>query len=661
MWKTATIRATIAVAALASSWWIANALGSRLGADGWTLVESLLVILTWMLTALIAFSFWMATLGLGLALFRRRGPQSSATRLDVGARVAVLMPIYNESVARVFAGIEAMRHSLGETGEDGRFDFFVLSDTTDPDVWLQEEFAWQRADARPDTHCRVFYRHREDNAGKKAGNLRDFCERWGAGYHYLLVLDADSVMTGEVMLEMLRRMEADPGLGLLQTVPIPVNQDSFWARCQQFAAAAYGPLLARAFEAWAGDAGNYWGHNAILRTEAFMRHCGLSDLPGAKPLGGEVLSHDFVEAALMRRAGYKVRLASDLGGSYEECPPALPDYAQRDRRWCQGNLQHTRLIFESGIMPMSRLHFMFGVLAYLSSPLWLLAIVLGLMSSADFDGASEPSGPSCLVVFGVVMAMLLLPRLWALLALAAGREGAAGFGGWLALASSAVLETVVSVFAAPIMMLFHTRFVLTTLMGRMVGWNAQTRDGHDLSLRDALAAHGWQAAIGIVGTLVIVLTRPSALPWLSPVLIGAALAPLISVVLSSGRVGRALRRWGLLLTPSELSPEAVLGAQRRLIPEHRRQTDELGDDPFSSVLASPGLAMVHESILTASPTAKHSNPTALAHLAERDPGSLTPDEKRLLLSDPAAFHLAWTQRLYEPSDAALGYASTPTG
>ena len=352
--------------------------GPQSGTLSVVLLLLLSVLLFW-----IALSFWIATAGFVRLLFGTNSlqrPSSQASRsMPPDGRTAILMPVFNESPQRVFAGLRAIYESLQATGHGRSFDFFILSDSTDPDVWIAEELAWARLNQAVTGASSVFYRHRTFNSGRKAGNIADFCQRWGSAYRYMIVLDADSVMSGETLVEMARRMDQDAEIGILQAPPLPVNRVSLFARCQQFSARVYGPIFLEGFAWWTGSDSNYWGHNAILRVQAFTESCGLSPLPGVAPLGGEILSHDFVEAALMRRAGWKVCIAQDLEGSYEECPPTLIDYARRDNRWCQGNMQHIRLVFSSGMPAISRLHLGMGAMSYLASPLWLVFLVLSFV------------------------------------------------------------------------------------------------------------------------------------------------------------------------------------------------------------------------------------------------------------------------------------------
>ena len=316
---------------------------------------------------------WCGRSGSGLTM----APLAAVPPLTT--RTALLMPIYNEAPQRICAGLQAIYEELEALGVLAQFDFFILSDTTEPDVWLQEEAAFAALRCRTGGERRIFYRHRVHNTRRKAGNIADFCQRWGARYAHMVILDADSLMSGETLVRLTAAMEAHPEAGLLQTLPLVVNRHTLFARLQQFAARLYGPLIATGLAYWHVGDSSYWGHNAIIRTRAFMDHAGLPDLPGQPPFGGLILSHDFVEAALMRRAGWKVYLLPEIGGSYEESPPSLIDFAERDRRWCQGNLQHSRLLLTRGFYWLSRFHLATGIMSYLASPIWLVFIGLGIL------------------------------------------------------------------------------------------------------------------------------------------------------------------------------------------------------------------------------------------------------------------------------------------
>ena len=309
-------------------------------------------------------------------LLAHRSPREPPPTLR--ERTAVVMPIYNEAPSRVFGAMQAIFEDVERTGQADAFDFFFVSDTTDPNVWIAEERAFLAMRARL-PQARLYYRRRRKNLGRKAGNIADFVTHWGGQYPHMVVLDADSLMTGEAIVGLAAAMEADPDAGIIQSLPLIVNRNTMFARLQQFAARITGPVIAAGLSAWMGHQGNYWGHNAIIRTRAFADHCGLPDLPGKPPFGGHILSHDFVEAGLMLRAGYTVYMLPGLGGSYEESPPSLIDLAARDRRWCQGNLQHARIIGARGFTMATRQHLANGIMGYLASPLWMAQLLVGIV------------------------------------------------------------------------------------------------------------------------------------------------------------------------------------------------------------------------------------------------------------------------------------------
>ena len=417
-------------------------------------------VLQWLLLFLFTVNFsWIAlafTSGLLGFVSLLRGPRRLPPLPEtLRSRTAVVMPVYNELTARTFAALEAMREEIEATGLGEHFDYFVLSDSTDPDAWIAEERAFLAWRQELGADARVYYRHRPKNHHRKAGNIADFVTRWGGAYDHMLVLDADSLMTGECIARLALAMEEDPDAGIIQTLPLIINRNTLFARAQQFAAKVYGPVVAAGLSVWSGRDGNYWGHNAIIRTRAFAAHCGLPDLPGRPPLGGHVLSHDFVEAALMRRAGYTVYMLHDLPGSYEESPPSLIDVATRDRRWCQGNLQHGRIIGARGLKLATRQHFATGIMSYLASPFWLFQLIVGIALvlqttyirpeyfSREFT--LFPQWPRfdperALALFGITMAVLLAPKFFGLVLMLLNAEGRRRAGGAVRLVASTVIE-----------------------------------------------------------------------------------------------------------------------------------------------------------------------------------------------------------------------------
>ena len=549
-------------------------------ANGMTAVELMILTLFTITFSWLVISFWSAAAGFlchvlnldPLSLHRRIRAKDIA-KAPLTSRTAVIMPVYNEDPERVLAGLEVTYSSIMETGEGEAFHFFLLSDTRNEDIAREEVAGLQRMTERLGAEGRIFYRRRDDNSGKKAGNVADFCRRWGRVYDHMLVLDADSLMSGETVVTLARAMETNPEAGIIQTVPMPVRQKTFFGRYVQFASRLYSPMLASGLSFWQMGECNYWGHNAIIRSQAFINHCGLPTLPGKAPLGGDILSHDFVEAAFIRRGNWRVYLMPDLQGSYEELPGNLLEYAKRDKRWAQGNLQHLKLLGVRGLHGISRLHFLLGALAYVSSLLWLLLLVLttidGVMRAViphQFFGNGPQLFPTWQVVeynkivslFTLTVIMLLGPKVAGLILTLFNGEERRGFGGGLRLTCSAIIETIFSIFLAPVMMCLHAYFVLTTLAGHVVSWDAQNRDSLYLPYKDAAASLWVPTLAGIIWSLIAWFWVPSLFYWLLPVTLGMAAAIPLAVWSSRTGLGNGLRRLGLLVTPEESSPPPVL-------------------------------------------------------------------------------------------------------
>ncbi|MEA2872909.1 MAG: rane glycosyltransferase, partial [Hyphomicrobiales bacterium] len=355
-----------------------------LAVGGLTTLETVILALFVILFAWVALSF-ASTLGGVIAMLTRKtrslGIDPDAPLPAIAARAALLLPTYNEDPDRVFSRVQAITESVAATGRSSCFDVFILSDTTDPDIFIAEEAAFLALRERLGRDARLYYRHRPKNTAKKAGNIAEWLQRFGGHYEHMIVLDADSLMTGDTIARLVAAMEQHPRVGLIQTFPVMVNAATPFARVQQFAGKLYGPLIAHGLAWWHGPDGNYWGHNAIIRTRAFAACAGLPTLSGPRPIGGHILSHDFVEAALMRRGGWAIHMTPALGGSYEESPPSLTEYAARDRRWCQGNLQHVGVLPARGLHWVTRLHLATGIGAYVAAPLWLFFLITGILIS----------------------------------------------------------------------------------------------------------------------------------------------------------------------------------------------------------------------------------------------------------------------------------------
>jgi membrane glycosyltransferase len=520
--------------------------------------------------AWIAFSCATACLGFWqIATGRLTLPRLAP--LEETGRTALLMPVYNEDPKRAAAALEGMGNEITRLGAADKFDMFILSDTRDLRIALDELHAidWLKKALFP--HMRVYYRRRLENKHKKAGNIADFVTRWGGHYEHMVVLDADSTMSGETLLTLARAMAADPKAGIIQTVPALHRRNTLFARMQQFAGRVYGPVIATGLAAWHGRDGNYWGHNAIIRTKAFAESAGLPELKGRKPFGGHIMSHDFVEAAMIRRAGWAVYMLPALGGSYEEAPPSLDDLACRDRRWCQGNLQHSKIVAAKGLHWASRCHLIQGIMSYLASPLWLLLLVTGLGLSAVGQYTEPnyfpegftlfPAWPvfdpeRALRLFGFTMMILLLPKFLALALALFNRELRKGCGGAAALFVSVITETLLSALLSPVMMLIQSRFVFDIFAGRDSGWNAQNRDDKAQPFSATFVRHAGHIVIGIGLAAVSFMVSLQTFLWLSTIALGLVLSSLLAWATGLVSLGLIARSWNVFRIPEESAPVA---------------------------------------------------------------------------------------------------------
>jgi membrane glycosyltransferase len=579
-------------------------------------------------------------------------------------RHAVVIPVYNEDSVKVCARIEAIYRSIEATGNLASFDFFILSDTRDLDLWVMEETSWTNLCRRLDGFGRIYYRRRKTNENRKAGNIGDFVRTWGGGYEAMLVLDADSLMDGADIVKMTRVMEAYPRLGILQTPPRLIRGSSIFTRLQQFAMRLYGPLFIRGLNYWQLSGGSYWGHNALIRVQPFSEFCELPALPGREPFGGRILSHDFVEAALMVSQGWEVWLAWDIEGTYEEAPPTLVDHLIRDRRWCQGNLQHMWLIFARKLPFSVRMHLFMGIMAYLGSPLWFLFLSLGTWVAWDRYSSDLSSLPfesyaarwfhvtgiqQSLILTGMIFALLFLPKILAVIGAILTPSIRRSFGGGLRILFGAIFETILSMLLAPCIMVAHTLMVLSIIGGRAVGWGNQNRETDGTAWGDAFRFHAPQTLLGLAWTAVAVsigyysktpasfTSKYAFVLWMAPILLGLLFAAPVSVFTSRTRYGRALLRRKFLATPEELTLPAIitLADHATAAVDPALDAATFGRYGVVAAVVDPYVNGVHVSLL------EHSELTATGEtLAERclseGPPSLSKNElAELLYLSPA--------------------------
>lgn len=530
------------------------------------------------LLALIAFNFFwisfsVSTVVLGLVSLSkssRSRPEGKVTPL----KVALLVPVYNETPWYVLGNVRSMLEELSRRGGIHSYDMFILSDTRDDTLAMQERLSVEALRAALPPGLSLYYRRRDQNTHRKVGNIGDWLRRWGAGYEAMLVLDADSLMTGRAIARLSDALSRDPSAGLIQSFPQLIGAQSVFGRMQQFANGVYGLALAEGLARWTGHEGNYWGHNAIMRTRAFAACAGLpllrSRLTGREKL---IMSHDFVEAGLLRRAGWRVRFLPRLGGSYEETPPTLIDHILRDRRWCQGNLQHLNLLGARGFRAISRFHLLHGAIGYLMAPIWFALLVIwaliGLGEEASvihYFSEANPSRPSWpdmseprhVLVILLIYAMLLAPKLLAVLALALAGKGLADYGGPWRFAVSVTCEILLAILYAPILMVQQMIAVFRTLFGLQQGWSPQARDGGDYGWRTLFLCHALETLSGLAlwgGILAGLVSL-----WLLPIALSLVLAVPLSA-LSGLHAGRSGRGW--MATPVVYAEPRITRMARR--------------------------------------------------------------------------------------------------
>ena len=670
-------RGAIALAILATAAVGTTVLIDRLNADGLDAVEIALAALYTVLILWIGSAFWFCLVGSIWWLNQRRLTGSAAQHIpepdaaaipaaeDGSARTAILMPVYNEPADRVFAAMQAIYESVRQAGGLHLFDFYVLSDSTDPENWVWEERCWLNVTSQLGADGKLYYRRRRDNAGRKPGNIAEFCQRWGGHYDYMAVLDADSVMDGRTLVELVRRMDADPATALLQCWPRPVNGRTLFARLQQFSASLVGRLVVAGLGWVSGRGSTYWGHNAIIRVDAFTQCCGLPKLSGKPPLGGEILSHDFVEAALLVRGGWAVRIAPGLGGSYEEAPPNMLESLSRDRRWCQGNMQHLRVLFARGLHWMSRVNLLVGIMSFLSAPLWALFVMLTIVEAGRSDiweriaggtaGTAQTAGPlgvdmlaaigretQVVSLLALAAVLLLGPKIMGALLVGFDRTLRRSHAGTGRLLAGLLLEILLSALAAPVMMMMHARFVIEVLAGRAVKWSAPQRDADRVSWAECWRVHAAQTLLGLAVALLTGVFAPSLFWWLSPVVLGLLLAVPLSYVLGQAGAGAWLQRRRLFATPEEGRAPSVLARSRALL----SVSDGMARPALAQAIADPWLNAVHVALIPHPDRPTPPSPAladAFARACRDGLASLSADDWKLLLADPTAtreLHLA---------------------
>lgn len=543
--------------------WFASILTS----GRWGLIDTVLLVCFALGTPWTVLGFWNAVIGLRLLVGGKPSLVSVAPFLAAGEsaeplsiRTAVLMTLRNEDPSRALLRLKTVKASLDATGEGATFDYYILSDTSDAAVAAAEQAlvdAWRVAE--PEGDC-VVYRRRDSNAGFKAGNVRDFCTRWGGAYELMLPLDADSLMTGEAIVRLVHIMQAHPRIGILQSLVVGAPSSSAFARIFQFGMRHGMRAYTMGQSWWVGDCGPYWGHNALLRIKPFVEHCDLPLLSGAPPLGGHVLSHDQVEATLMRRAGFEVRVMPIEGGSYEDNPPDALAFIGRDVRWCQGNMQYLKLLSMPGLLPISRFQLVWAILMFIGIPAWTLMI--GLLPFATYDALQDAHFPvqSAQLLYVVFLLMYLAPKIAGLVDAAFSAGEVQRFGGGLRFALSATIEIVFSFLQGAVTTIRTSLFMLGLLFGKSIVWSGQKRDGDGVSWAEASTALWPQLLFGLLVCGALLVQSSAVLIWSLPLTAGYLLAIPFAVLTASPKLGRFMRRHGIAGIPEDFDPPSELRA-----------------------------------------------------------------------------------------------------
>jgi membrane glycosyltransferase len=532
-----------------------------LGSGGWSLVDMVMLVCFAIGTPWTVLGFWNALIGLWLLHGHKNplaevAPYAAAGDLPtpITTRTAIFMTVRNEDPTRAIRRLKTVKESVDATGEGGAFSYFILSDTNDPDVAVIEERAFAEWKASDRDGARLQYRRRTDNKGYKAGNVRDFCERWGHEFELMIPLDADSVMSGDAIVKGVRMMQAHPRIGILQSLVVGMPSSSAFARIFQFGMRHGMRSYTMGQAWWVGDCGPFWGHNAVVRIKPFLEKCDLPVLPGGPPLGGHVLSHDQVEATFMRRAGYEVRVLPVENGSWEENPPTMLDFAKRDVRWCQGNMQYVKLLDTPGLYPMSRFQLVWAILMFLGIPAWTLMIALLPIAAWQAKGVANYPVGLAIGLYVLFYTMYLMPKIAGLIDAVLTKGGVARYGGPLRFAVSAVLELLFSFLQGAVSTIRTTIFMIGLMFGTSVTWGGQSRDAYGISWTTALLNLWPQTLFGIVVCGALYLIAPAVLWWSLPLTAGYLLAIPFAVITASPALGRWFQKVGLAGIPEDFDP-----------------------------------------------------------------------------------------------------------
>jgi membrane glycosyltransferase len=571
--KRITVRRTVFAALVMTTIATLFALAAyALSAGGFGFADALLLLFFALTMPWSVIGFWNAAIGFIIMRFVRDPvamvvPSVAVVRNNepIVASTAIAIFVRNEPPERVIRNLDAMMREIELSGTASRFHLYILSDTSHADVAALEESGFNDLAARWRDRIPVTYRRRTINTAFKAGNFWDFCKRWGGQHEFAVTLDTDSFMTAAAIMRMVRVMQADPRLGILQGLVVGLPSTSAFARIFQFGMRLGMRSWTIGSAWWQSDCGPYWGHNAIIRIAPFVQHCDIPKLPDdglfGGVLGGHVLSHDQIEAALMRRAGYHVRVLPEEDLGWEENPPTLIEFIRRDQRWCQGTLQYGNFLFTPGLKPVGRFQLAFAMLMFLGSPAWIGLLVVGTLALAAAPTPADFIRPGAgHALLAVILIMWFAPKIATVIDVLTRPTLRRAFGGTARFLFSVLTETVFFILLSPIMWVCHTLFLAGLPFGRVIGWIGQVRDDHSVPWSQALRQLWPHTALGVASLGLIAATHPSALPYAFLLAGGPALSIPLAVLTARPALGRWLSRIGVGRLPEETAPPVALTA-----------------------------------------------------------------------------------------------------
>jgi membrane glycosyltransferase len=537
----------IATTLLLSAW-----LGFVLAPGGFDSIAAIMVVAFAFKATWVVINFWNAVIGFFIL---RRGPATLEGALPpqstaVKDPIAVVMTVCNEEVLHLVARLRSVKASLDASEYGDHFDYFLLSDSSDPGIIAAETHAVEAWQAEMgDRRCLV-YRRRARNSGSQHGNLYDFCQRFGSKYDVMIVLDADSLMTSGAILALTRIMQANPRIGMLQSVNSGILMQSLFARIFEFGHRHGMRCWIAGAVWWQGERGQYRGHNAAIRVAPYTKHCSLADLADDQPFGGVMFCHDQIESILMHRAGYEIRELPVEHGSYEGVPPVLTDFSTRYCRWLQGNLKNLRMLSLHGLTAMDRYHIIGVAHRFMAWPAVILFVALALLVTLRWPMSAAFATGSAVWLYAGYLAIYFTPKILGLVVSAMGAPES--YGGVVRLIAGGLIDFVLTLLFLPIAMLTATFCVVGLIFGRRLTWDTQQREGYRLSWSAASKTLWPHTTVGLALLATLTVAAPAAIPWFLPFFAGLALAIPLAVLTASAELSRLAASGRLCALPENI-------------------------------------------------------------------------------------------------------------